>query len=418
MGVDRAFGIGSRGKAGLLAIASVVCVAAGDPTPSPRAEPYDALAINRHDAPVPDDGGASQGGGAVSFRGFDNFPLGQAILTIDGVLDDLVVSNLTVTSAAAAAASVCTAPASGGEICLAPVKQTAGDRGVRVEKVSTRIPNDVTSYYVQVEEYWGSTITDPDWETNPMPVGFRTSGGSIIGCADFDQCPIYCDDVEVEFSGGRSPGKIECPAGDLFSISSSTTIKLQRIKLRGLCPGGGCSEAAAKAQTRLEFHLGAIVSGFTAQPGCTVTAGSGPFTARRIYVRPVRSSCMEAADDCTPATSCGIGGPPPGGAALGGTTPPILSIKLLAQTATLATAASVEGTFRIEDEAICTLSETGACGDGYDNDCDDLVDLLDPECPPNDIPAMSTWGVAVLALVLCTAAVLFLRRPTGDAVRA
>ncbi len=42
------------------------------------------------------------------------------------------------------------------------------------------------------------------------------------------------------------------------------------------------------------------------------------------------------------------------------------------------------------------------CSDGLDNDCDGLIDSIDPDCPDQPIPAVSGWGLIVMALLLLT----------------
>ena len=41
------------------------------------------------------------------------------------------------------------------------------------------------------------------------------------------------------------------------------------------------------------------------------------------------------------------------------------------------------------------------CADGNDNDCDGLTDSADPDCT-GPIPAVSAWGLIVMALLLLT----------------
>lgn len=67
-------------------------------------------------------------------------------------------------------------------------------------------------------------------------------------------------------------------------------------------------------------------------------------------------------------------------------------------------------------------SET-TCNDGVDNDCDSFVDCedtscqADPFCLPHGIPAISSWGVSVLTLLVFVAATLMLRRGKPIAAR-
>lgn len=341
----------------------------------------------------------------TAFDGFYNLEVGKnASVNVMG--NELIVSGLSVTSAVTS----CTPPANGVDVCLGLSEQAAGDNGMRIEHVDTRIPDDITAYFVQLNEYWGSRTTTPDWITDPMPIGFRTGGGLITACADFNKCPINCTMVVVEFKGA---GTIECPAGDLFSVSDSTTLILRRILVHGLCHGGNgtCNEEVAKARATLEFVFSSAVS-WTPNGACTVPPGPTSFSASRVRIKPKRSTCSEMAAACQQDTCCDALTNPSSTAALGGTTPPILSVKLLAETMTEAGTAGVAGQFRISEEAVCSVSESGACSDGLDNDCDGLVDSEDTNCYTYDpaVPALSTWGVGIFAVALCTAGALLLRR--------
>jgi len=57
------------------------------------------------------------------------------------------------------------------------------------------------------------------------------------------------------------------------------------------------------------------------------------------------------------------------------------------------------------------------CGDGIDNDCDKATDCVDADCatdaaacPNGQIPAVSDWGMVVLALLTLTAGTLVAMR--------
>lgn len=354
-------------------------------------------------------------GTTTVFRGFDNVPLDAANLSISN--DELIVSNLGTTTTPI---TTCTPPQNGVEVCPGSLSQLAGDYGAWVEQVATLIPTAVTSYFVQLGGYWGIADSMPPWVTAPIPIGFRTGSNTVTCCADFNVCPIRCDNVEVEFKLGPSTGKMVCPSGDLFSVSTTSPITLGRVFVRGLCIGGygNCDPAKARARAAIVFVFDSVVTGISPMmPGCMVTAGTSPFSAAAIVIKPQISSCQDSDAGCTEPTCCGGAG---SAAALGGTTPPILGVRLTAVGVedAAAAAASTVGAFRILDEAICTVTETAACGDGVDNDCDGLVDLADPDCTLSSIPAISTWGLAVFTIGLCLAAALLLRRARGAMVRA
>jgi hypothetical protein len=57
------------------------------------------------------------------------------------------------------------------------------------------------------------------------------------------------------------------------------------------------------------------------------------------------------------------------------------------------------------------------CADGLDNDCDKATDCVDADCatdatacPSGQIPAVSEWGLVVLALLTLTAGTLVVMR--------
>ncbi len=56
-------------------------------------------------------------------------------------------------------------------------------------------------------------------------------------------------------------------------------------------------------------------------------------------------------------------------------------------------------------------SETpgSTCRDGLDNDCDGFIDLDDPDCADEPIPAVSQWGMIVTALLLLAAGKIVFR---------
>lgn len=357
--------------------------------PRPHAETVGEPPLARQEAMVADLVATAAGTcpAATTFRTFDHYPIGSANLNV--VSNALVVSNLGVVSPT----TTCTAPPHGAEACLGPASQPAGDLGLWIEQVATLIPTEVSAYSVELGGYWGRADSTPPWVTDPIPIGFRTGGGSVTACADFDVCPIYCNDVEVRFVFGPSTGTMVCPAGDLFSVADSPPIALGRVVVFGRF-----------FDTGIAFVFDAPVANLTPAGGCTVLPpGSSPFNALAVIIRPTNCSPTPL-DACSSTTCCSSGA---GAAALGGTTPPILSVKLLAESFTSANAAATVGQFVVSDEAICTATEIGACSDGVDNDCDLLVDGADPDC---HIPTMSTWGIGALALALCIAATLLLRR--------
>ena len=256
---------------------------------------------------------------------------------------------------------------------------------------------DLTDFFVELDGYWGTTKSPEDWSTDPIPIGFATANGRITAHADFDVCPIFCSTVVVEFLGGASPGAIECPSGDLFSVSDSTTVTLRRVLARGTCRGmnGMCDECAARSMAELEFDLADVVWGWEANEACTVISGEPPFcfSANKIRIKPKLADCLEVVADppgcasTAPAATCsGIGVATADAQTVGGNSPPMYKVRLLAASTARAgqtSAAAVPGSFVILDEAICDVQEeAGACFDGKDNDCDGLIDSLDSDCPP------------------------------------
>jgi hypothetical protein len=63
-----------------------------------------------------------------------------------------------------------------------------------------------------------------------------------------------------------------------------------------------------------------------------------------------------------------------------------------------------------------------SCTNTLDDDCDSLIDCADPDCAtnpaclPEGIPATSTWGIVVLALLVTTAGSFVLLRRRPDSV--
>lgn len=300
----------------------------------------------------------------LCFDEFLNIPIGDAILTLVGELGDLEVSNLSLSDESTAVGTACTVPTSGVEIALGSKAAKAGDDGYTVTKKRTKIPDDVTSYFVELAEYWGISCTGTAWVTDPIPIGFRTSGGSITACADFSVDPIFCSTVQVEFKKGSSTGVIECPAGNLFSVPDTTTITLKKVLARATCRNGNgsCAESASRDRAKLEFRLASEVSGLTEDAGCTVISGTSPFSAQRIFIKPKLSTCSE---------TCSVSD-------RGGNTPPIRTMKILSASASRSRA---QGSFIITQEAV------------------------------GDIPTVGTWGLVVLVqLVLVAGTVVFRRQ--------
>lgn len=399
-------------SAALLSAMVIVC---GSAQPVTGEDRPDTDLENRGDAAVWSESASaeSSGGGlcpdGVLFRKNANCPLGGAILTPVGTT--LVVSSLTVpdSSASSAVVAACTAPSSGDEIEPADPEK-AGDNGFKVKLDDTEIPTDVTAFYVQLDDYWGTSKTNPAWQTDPIPIGFRSSQSegntTVTGCADFDECPIFCTKVVVEFQGGGAPGTIECDPGDLFSVTGpDVVVTLRKVIAKGTCHNGNgsCNECNARRKSELQFVLAEVVGGWQKAAGCT-SKDTGPFTANKIFIRPKLSSCREVADSPTCSTpGGGANCPDPSSATgdvqtAGGNTPPLRKISLLAEEAVLRSgqtnAAAIAGSFVILDESIC----------------------IDPECL-GTIPTVSAWGVGVLALVLCASATVLLRRskPTIEA---
>jgi len=363
---------------------------------------------------------------ATVFRGFDNCALIPASIAI--VKDALVVSL---------EPSPESETLSGGvEIDVGVEIERAGDDGFRIDNADTRIPQDVTDYFVELDGYWGTTLSPEPWSTDSIPIGFATANMKITGSANFDVCPIFCSTVEVEFRGGQSPGRIECPSGDLFSVSDSTTVTVRSVVAHGTCRGGGgaCNECAARDNAALQFDLAEVVEGWVVDEAvCTVMAGDPPFTASRIRIKPKLADCREEAANPPNCTGIAVGpacsgpdSPTDVARAAGGNTPPMYRLKLLASHAASAdqtNAAAIPGSFIILDEAVCDLQEIGAaCQDGKDNDCDGYTDCADPDCadnvvacPNGRIPAISTWGLPVLTLATLTAGTVILRRRRAQA---
>lgn len=322
------------------------------------------------------------------FRGFDNCALPPATIAIvkDALVVSLGPSPLSATFAAG------TAPSGGDEICVGVEFERAGYDGFRIENDDTKIPQDVTDYFVELDGYWGTMKSPEPWITDPIPIGFATAGAKITARADFDVCPIFCSIVEVEFQGGQSPGKIECPSGDLFSVSDSTTVTVRRVVAHGTCPGGtGCSKCTARGNAELQFVLAEVVEGWVVEdPACIVVAGDPPFSASTIRIKPKLADCREESANppgCSSTASvaaCPGTGHATAAQAVGGNTPPMYRLRCLAVGAASSdqtNAAAVPGSFTILDAASCDLQETGAaCQDGVDNDCDGPFDCADSDC--------------------------------------
>lgn len=357
--------------------------------------------------------------GGLVYRGFENCPVNAATLALDVGLDGLTVKLPSATGSAAALAA-CTAPFDGSEI-NPDDPDNAGKNGFRVDLDNVAIPDDMTEYSVQLEGYWGTASTD-NWATAAIPITFKASvegeTTTVTACTNFDVTPVNCSTVVVEYKGGGSPGEFECPAGDLFSVDNAT-ITLRTLVTHATCQGGTCgddsTECAPRERATAEFVFASVVNDLSMNGACTAISGSSPFSAKKILIRPKLSTCNDGTTCGERQSAGGLSDSHPAMDAVyvaGGNTPPIRSIKLLgeasAERAGQASAAAVAGTFTILDEAYCTFDEIGACKDGFDNDCDGLIDLLDPDC--DGVPTVSEWGLVLMALVLCMAATLVMRR--------
>ena len=200
---------------------------------------------------------------------------------------------------------------------------------------------------------------------------------------------------------------IECDAGDLFSVSGAV-VTLRTLIVKGKCPGqSSCDECDGRRRTELQYVLAHVVDGWTMNTEgegkdevvtCDVISGGPTFSAKKIFIKPKLSSCLESTDsppDCTTEGSgpcCTDSGGAAGAAAsAGGNTPLLRRILLLAEKDAVRSgrtiAGPVTGSFVILGESIC----------------------IDPECLTT-IPTVSAWGVGILALVLCGAAAILLRR--------
>lgn len=309
---------------------------------------------------------------ALCFDGFLNSPLPEGgATTLVKTGGHLVVGNLLGTRAVG---STCTAPTSGDEITIDD-PDDAGKRGYSVDLDDTEIPTDTTAYFVELDGYWGVETPD-NWETDPIPIGFRESGGTITACANFDVTPIECPDVLVEFKAGSSLGTVKCPAGELFTVPAP--IILQKIVAHGTCPGGSCSdECEARRKTKLEFRFKNTLD-FTVVQGCTDTddnaLASKEFNAKFVLIQPDLRTCTES---CLPPDRA-IDAP----VSRGGTTPPIRTVRLLAaESSTGRNGARASGSFVITREFL------------------------------GDIPTVGTWGLVVMVqLVLVAGTVVFRRR--------
>ena len=323
--------------------------------------------------------------GGIVFRGFLNNAVGGASIQFDVGLDALVVSGLTVSNRSTAVGTACPPPSKGSEVVFNnDDAKKAGDKGFTSKKKDITIGNpnhspqpDLTSYFVQLDKYWGISCTTTAWVTDPIPIGFRTSGSTMTACADFNVDPIFCSTVQVEFKAGSSTGMIVCPAGSLFSVpggSSDNLITLKSVATHATCTGGGCAENAARDKATLEFVFSSDVSA-TPDAGCTVQSGTSPFSAKKILIKPVLSSCSETCTSSGRATDDSL--------SRGGNTPPIRRMSFLTEfDSTASNRALVPGSFIILDEAI-----------------------------GGDIPTVGTWGLVVMVqLVLVAGTVVFRRR--------
>ena len=319
------------------------------------------------------------GGGGLCFDGFVNQPIGStAELTIDANAN-LLVFGLQFTPPSSAGRSACNPPGSGDEI-TPDDPHDAGNRGYSVHLKDTKIPDDTTAYFVELDGYWGTKANT--WNTSPLPpIGFTENNGTITACADFNVTSLGCTHVLVEFKAGSSGGTVKCPAGDLFTVGAP--IILQKIVAHGTCPGNSCDgdnedQCDARQKTMLEFSFKSpldftVVQGCTDKDGNTLTAKEKEFNARSVLIQPDLRTCAESCPSADRAIDAPV--------SRGGNTPPIRMVRLLAAESSGRSGARVDGSFVITKEFL------------------------------GDIPTVGTWGLVVMVqLVLVAGTVVFRRR--------